>query len=344
MKKAVKKQRHHRVTRKASSTTTTCNQCGATLNIPPSDEYNLQQHIKSDSFLKKVAPKVPTAVETPKTTCNFCGTLLLIPPSDLFNLRWHQESTSCSKNPAPPGAEPTTTCNLCGTLLQIPTSDLHNLKQHQVSPACRDARPSGRSITDFFSKNPGPILSPDVVFVSPTNSSEGPSTALPRLRSGALASPQPRLTGSSLESPSRKRASLTLGTPEPPELLNLHKVASRGRSRIETFDRLIVALSDKNVPRLRQLVQVALRQGRGPNFIIEQVSKAAQGVYHAKGWKDDPDAIDLAFLVLKIGGPLLLTAVHKATQNLPCVNWVKANGSPPKFAPYYGIDMEGVVK
>eukprot|EP00798_Chlamydomonas_sp_ICE-L_P004754 gene4754-34504_t len=325
----------------------------------------------------------------------------------------------------------------------------------------------GRSITDFFSKNPGPILSPDVVFVSPSNSSEGPSTALPRLRSGALASPQPRLTGSSLESPSRKRASLSLGSTEaqpsrakgsslcrgflppgkpavpfvlqwpiaehgapskpknfkfsetglvsnkcvgytsakgkescdecaaiqydtkykdmharvqrvdeegagascvpsifltPSQMLdklqhkrngedklllfhlNLHRVASRGRSRIETFDRLIVALSDKNVPRLRQLVQVALRQGRGPNFIIEQVSKAAQGVYHAKGWKDDPDAIDLAFLVLKIGGPLLLTAVHKATQNLPCVSWVKANGSPPKFAPYYGIDMEGVVK
>eukprot|EP00798_Chlamydomonas_sp_ICE-L_P005309 gene5309-18554_t len=126
--------------------------------------------------------------------------------------------------------------------------------------------------------------------------------------------------------------------------LNLHRVACRGRSRIETFDRLIVALSDKNVPRLRQLVQVALRQGRDPNFIIEQVSKAAQGVYHAKGWKDDPDAIDLAFLVLKIGGPLLLTAVHKATQNLPCVSWVKANGSPPKFAPYYGVDIKSVVK
>eukprot|EP00798_Chlamydomonas_sp_ICE-L_P006928 gene6928-30910_t len=137
-------------------------QCGATLNIPPSDEFNLQQHKKSDSCLKKVAPKVPTAVETPKTTCNLCGTLLLILPSDLFNLRRHQESTSCSKNVAPIGAEPTTTCNLCGTLLQIPTSDLHNLKQHQASPACRDARPSGRSITDFFSKNPGPILSPDV--------------------------------------------------------------------------------------------------------------------------------------------------------------------------------------
>eukprot|EP00798_Chlamydomonas_sp_ICE-L_P030064 gene30064-35033_t len=65
----------------------------------------------------------------------------------------------------------------------------------------------------------------------------------------------------------------------------------------------------------KQLLQAALRQGRGPNFIIEQVSKAARGVHHAKGWKSDPDSIDLAFLVMKIGGPLLLTAVLERGQD-----------------------------
>eukprot|EP00798_Chlamydomonas_sp_ICE-L_P005308 gene5308-18553_t len=216
MKKTLKKSVNKRQHRPPQHTKTTCDLCGATLNIPPSDEYNLQQHQQSDSCLKEVVPEVPVAVETSKTTCNLCGTLLLIPPSDLLNLRQHQESTSCIKKLVPIAAEPTTTCNLCGTLLQIPTSDVYNLIGHKASQACRDARPRGRSISDFFFRNDGPapsplpenaatpILSQEVVLVSPSNSSEGPSSALPRLRSGALPSPQP----------SRQRASLSLGSTE----------------------------------------------------------------------------------------------------------------------------------
>ena len=121
-------------------------------------------------------------------------------------------------------------------------------------------------------------------------------------------------------------------------LLNLTRSVTSFQKRLSTSKRLLIALSTADVPRLDQhnvLISTALRRGCGVNYIIDKLGKAAAGLYHVKGWKTDKDAADLAQLVSDIGGPLLLTALHKAG-HLPCVNWVKSHQKSPRLMPFHG--------
>ena len=83
--------------------------------------------------------------------------------------------------------------------------------------------------------------------------------------------------------------------------------------------RFMMALSEKNVPRLHQLIRVCLRQKRGINDIVHQLNKAINGVYSPKGYKDLDLDILIVLIVLIAGGPRLLNALHK-TNGLPSYN------------------------
>lgn len=60
-----------------------------------------------------------------------------------------------------------------------------------------------------------------------------------------------------------------------------------------------------------------------------------QGVYRVKGWSDDPENLDLAYLALKVGGPVLLSAMHKAGM-LPSVSWVQQHGQEAAYRCHFG--------
>ena len=77
---------------------------------------------------------------------------------------------------------------------------------------------------------------------------------------------------------------------------------------LDIYKKLVLSLRQNDVPRLRQLISTALKNGRSVNYIVDKVSQAVDGVYHAKGFTDDD--IDLAFLVMRIGGPRLLHTMH----------------------------------
>jgi hypothetical protein len=51
-------------------------------------------------------------------------------------------------------------------------------------------------------------------------------------------------------------------------------------------------------------MQACIKQGNGMNYICEKIKKASEGVYRPKGYNEK--ALDLATLVLLIGGPRLL--------------------------------------
>ena len=70
--------------------------------------------------------------------------------------------------------------------------------------------------------------------------------------------------------------------------------------------RFLINISEQNVPRLQPLLSVALRKGRGLSYIISQVLNAVDGLYTANANQDDKD---LAFLVLKFGGPIILDII-----------------------------------
>ena len=66
--------------------------------------------------------------------------------------------------------------------------------------------------------------------------------------------------------------------------------------------RFLVSISENNVPRLQQLIAVALRNKRSITYLTTKVMDAIDGCYSSHPSECDKD---LAFLVLKLGGPNL---------------------------------------
>ena len=93
--------------------------------------------------------------------------------------------------------------------------------------------------------------------------------------------------------------------------LNKDKKFHRLGQSLSYHQRFMVLMSENNVPRIQQLVAVALKNRRSITYIIEKVSQAIEGVYLARPSEHDKD---LAYLILKMGGPALLGICHRANK------------------------------
>ena len=70
--------------------------------------------------------------------------------------------------------------------------------------------------------------------------------------------------------------------------------------------RFLNLIAQEDVPRLSQILTICLNKKTGIRGIIDKFLLAAGDLYHAKGWNEND--IDLATLVLRMGGPTLLYA------------------------------------
>ena len=73
----------------------------------------------------------------------------------------------------------------------------------------------------------------------------------------------------------------------------------------------MVLVSQNNVLHVKELVSVALKHNRSINYIVDKVGLAIHKVYRARPSEEDRD---LAFVVLKLGGPALLSVLCKANK------------------------------
>ena len=124
-------------------------------------------------------------------------------------------------------------------------------------------------------------------------------------------------------------------------MLNLGRKVHAAQLHMADYDRMFMALADADVMRVRDLIATARRQNRSIAYITDLLYKAANGLYHAKGYTEKDG--DLAYLILKVGGPMLLTAVHKAGY-LPSVKWVYKHleKEPPALRPFLGVSLPEV--
>ena len=86
--------------------------------------------------------------------------------------------------------------------------------------------------------------------------------------------------------------------------LNLMRKIAVLESRLSTYKRFRLLITNNDIPRIQQLMQACIRQGNGMNYICEKIKKASEGVYRPEGYNEN--YFDLATLVLLIGGPRLL--------------------------------------
>uniref|UniRef100_A0A7M5X508 Uncharacterized protein n=1 Tax=Clytia hemisphaerica TaxID=252671 RepID=A0A7M5X508_9CNID len=87
-----------------------------------------------------------------------------------------------------------------------------------------------------------------------------------------------------------------------------NKVEQLGKT-LSFYKRFVIYIAENKVPRLHFLVNVALNNNRSIQYILGKCTDAVAGVYKARFDQDDKD---LAFLVLKFGGPSLLDILYRA--------------------------------
>ena len=95
------------------------------------------------------------------------------------------------------------------------------------------------------------------------------------------------------------------------ELRHKTKRVERLNSVLGLHKRFLVLLSQNDVLRVKELVAVALKNNRSINYIVDKVLDAVAGIYRARPSEKDKD---LAFVVLKLGGPSLLNILYKANK------------------------------
>lgn len=99
------------------------------------------------------------------------------------------------------------------------------------------------------------------------------------------------------------------------KLVNVNQLRKNKRliNSMELHQRFLMLINENSIPKLHELVKVALKSKRSMSYIINQVVNAIDGVYNARSSQCDKD---LAFLILQFGGPGLLDICHRAL-NLP---------------------------
>ena len=100
------------------------------------------------------------------------------------------------------------------------------------------------------------------------------------------------------------------------EIIKLRSRINKIGETVSMHQRFIMHIANSDIPRLKELVQVALRNNRGISYIVDKVVQAVKGVYLARPSDKDKD---LALLILEFGGPALLDICHKANA-LPSVS------------------------
>ena len=91
--------------------------------------------------------------------------------------------------------------------------------------------------------------------------------------------------------------------------LNSSRRLSKLASSVNLYKRLLWCLGENDIPRVKQLLNVCLRKGASVNYILDRIQLALNGAYHAKGFQAAD--IDIGLLVLRIGGPRLVHALHQ---------------------------------
>ncbi|KAE9394828.1 hypothetical protein BT96DRAFT_998151 [Gymnopus androsaceus JB14] len=104
------------------------------------------------------------------------------------------------------------------------------------------------------------------------------------------------------------------------QALNIGRVIATRNRRLDSFKRLSIAISTQDIPRIRSLMAVQLRNGRSIQYILEKIDAAVQRTYSPRSY----DEIDFqrAFLMYKIDGRCIANIGNKAL-GIPSISSTK---------------------
>ncbi|KIK32417.1 hypothetical protein CY34DRAFT_55944, partial [Suillus luteus UH-Slu-Lm8-n1] len=104
-------------------------------------------------------------------------------------------------------------------------------------------------------------------------------------------------------------------------------------TQLDDYQRLVMAISEKDIPRLQQIVNVALRNGASIREIVNKLEDALEGAYRPRGY--GASDLDIATLVLRLGGSQLLFALNHSL-GLPSIRTLRTRSTFTKLTPTIG--------
>lgn len=81
--------------------------------------------------------------------------------------------------------------------------------------------------------------------------------------------------------------------------------------KVQEYKRMMMMIATNHIPRLQQLIAVALRHGSSAAAIVGQIQRAIDGLYSPRGGFTQRE-LDVAFLCQAIGGRRLLYTLNKS--------------------------------
>ncbi|KAG2065211.1 hypothetical protein BDR04DRAFT_1033349, partial [Suillus decipiens] len=79
-------------------------------------------------------------------------------------------------------------------------------------------------------------------------------------------------------------------------------------TQLDDYNRLLMVISENDVPRLQQVIKIALDSGASVREIVNKLEDAIEGVYCPRGYGSSD--VDIATLVYRLGGRQLLCALN----------------------------------
>ncbi|KAG8764677.1 hypothetical protein FRC12_007946 [Ceratobasidium sp. 428] len=118
------------------------------------------------------------------------------------------------------------------------------------------------------------------------------------------------------------------------EILSLQRRMKTLSGRLSEQKRLMIAIAESDEVSVARIVQTALQNGAGVNTIVDRIVRAQQGLFSPRTYSQR--MLDIAALVLKVGGPRLAFAVAKAMR-LPSISTVRSHLKLPQLLPSIGF-------
>ncbi|KAG2142384.1 hypothetical protein DEU56DRAFT_699584, partial [Suillus clintonianus] len=80
--------------------------------------------------------------------------------------------------------------------------------------------------------------------------------------------------------------------------LNHSRRYLRSLTQLDDYSRLLMAISEKDIPRIHQIIDVALRHGSSVREIVNKLEDALEGAYSPRGY--DANDLDIATLIFRL--------------------------------------------
>lgn len=111
---------------------------------------------------------------------------------------------------------------------------------------------------------------------------------------------------------------------------NLARKLLGREGKIDEYKKMVLALSNKQIPRLNILLRTAHRRKLGLHVIISLIKRAAKGLYHPKDYDEEDDL--QALLMLRLAGARVADIAHRI-HGSPAASTIRHRTTLPPLIP-----------